>query len=125
MNRMVSAALLVLAVGTGAKAEELMPTGSYLYEQCTSEVRGQGLACTSYIAGVMQAMTFLGSVSPTSVPQTCEDPDTSIGDVKAGFLRWATAHKNDLHRNAADLLIAANIDLHPCAQAQNTPRIMR
>lgn len=109
MKRIGLAALLVLSVCAGARAE----SGREFYQRCLVGDEADRLNCVSFISGFVRAITLFQKLSPAAVPTICMNDDNPID----GFKAWARRHPQELERDRGEALAAAIFDPKSCQQS--------
>jgi hypothetical protein len=125
MTRILLAGLMLVAVAGTAQAQRYTPiSGPKLVELCTGKDKTMQEACTSYLDGMSDAVSFYQQTLPANggrggkLPAYSCVPQATTGvKLREAVIAWAAGHKEELAKqNAAGVAMRAIHDTFPCKE---------
>ena len=121
--RMVSLTVMALvALGGTAQAQRFSNiTGGKLGELCISQNRGQVEACTAYLDGVSDAISFYQRLEPSDGSRGAKLPDyvcvpgpITGPQLRESYVAWLRKHREAQQQTAAQAAMRALNDTYLC-----------
>jgi Ssp1 endopeptidase immunity protein Rap1a len=102
---LLASALLLVSLPGSAKSEGPFITGKELLRDCESKTRS---LCLGFVGGVNDA-SFVLNMIPYCTPHSATLPQ-----LQPVVTKWLHAHPEQLHRDAAFLVMTALEEAYPC-----------
>ena len=123
------AAFALLALGGTAQAQRFSNlTGARLGETCTSQNRNSQEACTAYLDGISDAISFYQRLLPADGSRGGKLPDyvcvpgpTTGPQLREAYVSWLRQHSEAQRQPAAQAAMRALNDTYVCQGEQKRP----